>query len=302
MNAHHDLPAEDTVRALLQAIAPGSTLVAVRPLAGSYSNYTHLVELDPPQGKRTRIVIRRYAESGGDRAQKARLEYQTLAWLQKHDVPVPRPLYLDETGALLGSPGIVTGYVPGKQVLSPADPRRWARALAHMLARIHSLPVEEARGFLLDANSEVVWFLHRGIVPDYMEAHPDGAALWQAVHDRQPHLQPVPPTLVHIDYWPGNILWVRGRISAVVDWEEAACGDPGIDVAYCRMEMILGGLGQAAAEFLHAYEAERGPVANLDFWALAAAVRPMIDPESWRLTDPAVNERLRGLIASALRR
>jgi hypothetical protein len=65
------------------------------------------------------------------------------------------------------------------------------------------------------------------------------------------------------------------------------------------MDMLLSGQGEAAEEFLHAYEAERGAVANLDFWTLAAAVRPMFDPESWRLADSAVNGRLRRLIAEA---
>lgn len=40
--------------------------------------------------------------------------------------------------------------------------------------------------------------------------------------------------LVHLDDWRGNVLWDRGQTTAVVDWEEAACGDPVVDVAYCR--------------------------------------------------------------------
>jgi aminoglycoside phosphotransferase (APT) family kinase protein len=50
----------------------------------------------------------------------------------------------------------------------------------------------------------------------------------------------------------------------VVDWEEAAWGDPGIDVGYCRMELCLSGSEDAARVFLESYEAEMGsPVANL---------------------------------------
>jgi aminoglycoside phosphotransferase (APT) family kinase protein len=141
----------------------------------------------------------------------------------------------------LGYPGIVTGYVPGEMLTSPADPLSCARAMATVLARIHSVPCDpEAKGFLLDANSEATWFLRSGAVPDYMDVHPDGAAVWQMMHDLLPAMQPVTSTLVHIDYWLGNVLWDdQGRITAVVDWEEAAYGDPGIDVAYCRMDMFL---------------------------------------------------------------
>ena len=108
---------------------------------------------------------------------------------------------------------------------------------------------------------------------------------------------------MHIDYWMGNVLWNQGRITAVVDWEEAACGDPGIDVAYCRMDMCLNGIGHRAAdEFLNVYEAEIGRrVANLGFWELAAAARPMFNPAGW-LTEPLVQERFGQLIADARRR
>jgi aminoglycoside phosphotransferase (APT) family kinase protein len=153
---------------------------------------------------------------------------------------------------------------------------------------------------LLDANAEAAWFLRSGSVPDYMQAHPDGASVWQAAHRLWPDIDPVPPGLVHIDYWPGNILWDQGRITAVIDWEEAAYGDPGIDVAYCRMEMLLSGTGEVAGEFLKAYEAEMGRrVANLGFWELAAAARPMFSPEG-QISETPGRERFRQFVADAL--
>jgi aminoglycoside phosphotransferase (APT) family kinase protein len=70
----------------------------------------------------------------------------------------------------------------------------------------------------------------------------------------------------------------------VIDWEEAAYGDPAVDLAYARMNMILMGLPEAAEEFLRIYELETGrPVKNLGFWELAASVRPMIDPVDWKV-------------------
>jgi aminoglycoside phosphotransferase (APT) family kinase protein len=228
----NDLPSRATMWALLEVIAPGSSLSAIRPLAGSYSNFTHLVEALTAGGSQTHLVVRRYVH--GDRAAKSRLEFRTLAFLQDHNVPAPAPLYLDEDGAVLGVPGIVTSYVPGQQLMRPVDhpsgPLDWARSLATMLAKIHSIPCDSAKQFLLDASSEATWFLRSGIVPDYMNAHPDGAMVWQTVHDLLPDIQQVEPALVHLDYWRGNVLWDQGRITAVVDWEEAAYGDPGIDL------------------------------------------------------------------------
>jgi aminoglycoside phosphotransferase (APT) family kinase protein len=288
----------------LEVIAPTSTLSAVRPLFGSYSNSTHLVEALAVDGSQACLVVRRYVH--GDRAKKARLEYETLAFLQDHGVPAPAPLYLDEDGAVLGRPGIVTSYVSGKQLMSPSDhpagPLTWARSLATMLARIHSIPCASAKRFLLDANAEATWFLRFGSVPDDMDAHPDGAMVWHAVHDLLPHIQQVEPALVHLDYWRGNVLWDRGQITAVVDWEEAACGDPGYDVAYCRMEMVIMGMTEASEEFLSAYEAKMGrQVVNLGFWELAAAARPMTDIAGW-ITEPSKGKRFRQFISRRLNR
>jgi aminoglycoside phosphotransferase (APT) family kinase protein len=304
VNRRIDLPSEDTVFALLGKIAPGSVVLAIASLPGSYSNYTHMVKARSADGSVLRVVIRRYAEFGHyDRGEKARREFKTLELLQRNGIPVPQPLYLDEQGAMLGTPGIVTGYVPGAQIALPSDPLRWARSTGTMLAKIHAVPCDTAaRGFLLDANSEASWFLRQGFVPDYMKAHPEGPRVWQTVHDLWPHMQQAPVGLVHIDYWSGNILWDAGRIVAVVDWEEAAYGDPGIDVAYCRMDMFLSGMSKAADEFLSVYEMDAGRrVANLGLWELAAAARPMFNPQGW-ITESPAKERFSQFIADARKR
>ena len=74
---HNDLPSRETIRALLEVIAPESTLSAIRPLAGSYSNSTHLVEALAAGGLQIHIVVRRYVH--GNRAKKSRVEFRTLA-------------------------------------------------------------------------------------------------------------------------------------------------------------------------------------------------------------------------------
>ena len=84
-----------------------------------------------------------------------------------------------------------------------------------------------------------------------------------------------------MDYWPGNILWHEGRISAVLDWDAASFGDPALDGGYFRMNMYLRGLKEAADPFLACYEAEAGPVRNLGFWELACAARPLPAPVNW---------------------
>jgi aminoglycoside phosphotransferase (APT) family kinase protein len=293
----HNAPLEEPVRAILQTIAPGSTLFAIRPLgrSGVFTNRSYLVEANSPSGTQMCIVIRRYVTRNSP--QRARVEFKTLELVQEHGIPVPEPLYLDEQGVLLDRPSIMTRHVPGRLIMPPlpplpADPLQWACEMAKMLAKIHTIPCDAtAKSFLPDANSNAVWFLRSGTVPNYMRARPEGTAVWQAIHDLLPAIQSVEPALVHLDYSPHNILWDGGWISAVLDWEDAGYGDPGIDVAYCYMHLFLSGMSGAADEFLRAYEVEtERPVANLGFWGLAAATRPMSDPLRWMLVSKALSQ------------
>ncbi len=305
---------ESNYQNVIDQLDAGATLTEVRPLPGSFSNETTLLGYETAVGPE-QVVVRRYAVFGDyDRGEKAEREFKALALCQQHHIPVPAPLLLDKSGALLGSPGIITSFVPGQQLIQPTDEVSWVTELGHTLAKIHAIPLTDNElRFLLDGNNEVVWFLRNQKSKESMCEHPDGRSTWQAVHDLLPTIQPVPPTLMHIDYWLGNILWQAGRISAVLDWEEASFGDPAYDVAYLRLELAMLGGEPLADAFLAAYEQEFGrSVANLAFWELAAAARFLPTPEvmigEWQTLQPgvydetAVQQNFRNLLARALQR
>ena len=129
-----------------------------------------------------------------------------------------------------------------------------------------------------------------GSWPDSKAGHPLTVPIFEAVLELRAGLRRVRPALLHMDYWPGNILWHQGRISALVDWDAASYGDPALDVAYFRMNMYLRGIKEAADMFLDFYEAESGPVGNVGFWELACAARPLPEPALWAdpLSDAAL--------------
>lgn len=305
MSQDSNTPSQESLLSLLEIIEPDSEFVAIHSLEGDFSNSTHLVEGKKSNSSSFQVVTRRYAIFGDyDRGEKARREFRTLQLLVSHGVAVPEPLYLDDAGKILGTPGIVTRFMPGRLIMKQPYPARWAKTLAKTLAGIHTVSITNSdTSFLLDGNSEVLWFLKsKDSVPEYISNHPKGMALWEAITEYLPKQIMVKPSLVHIDYWSGNILWDKGVISAVVDWEEAAQGDPGIDVAYCRMDMILCGMSEAAEEFLAVYEKETGkPVSNLGLWELAAAVRPMFNPEGWISESPS-KERFADFVDAAIQR
>ena len=180
------LPRE-TVLNILEKIAPGSRLRSVELLAGSFSNHTHLVEASLPDGEQLKLVVRHYQEYGDyDRGEKARREFKAFELIHDNGIPGPEALLLDDTGELLGVPGIVTRCVPGALRLeAPDEPLPWAHKLAVMLAKIHAIPLDEAaRSFLLEANGEATWFLQGQAPPEFMQKFPGGTRLWQAIRER----------------------------------------------------------------------------------------------------------------------
>ncbi len=285
------LPPRGAIHAVLEELYRDQSVnydgFRVRLLRGSYSNFTHLITVEFEDESTRKIVMRRYNpekyEEGHD---KHSCEFNALKLLHKQGIPVPPPLLLDETGEMLGLPGIVTEFVEGAPIELPAEAARWgelAAATARMLARIHQTAFSEAdKRFLMDDNVEVAWFIKTGLIPDYMRADQDGEMVWQLVKDHWGRWAPVEPRFAHTDYWAGNILWRGDEITAVVDWEEAGYGHPAADVAYCRMGYYIEGLPEAAETFLRVYETEAGwTLSDLPLFELAASARPMTDPQDW---------------------
>jgi len=103
-----------------------------------------------------------------------------------------------------------------------------------------------------------------------------------------------PGVLLHGDLWPGNVLWRDARIAAIVDWEDAAIGDPLRDLAVARLELLWAYGREEMDEFTEQY---RGACPSLDFAALPerdleAAERLAPQLPSWRL-DPDAETRMR---------
>ncbi|MDE2634965.1 MAG: aminoglycoside phosphotransferase family protein [Chloroflexota bacterium] len=298
------LPSAASVRAVLDALDLDNRTFSIHSLPSTFSNFTHLVNVELEDGSTRRIVLRRYNSEKTDAGHnKHRCEYQALKLLRKQGIPVPPPLLLDETGELLGLPGIVTEYIEGTPIELPADAARWGEMAAkagRMLARIHHTPFSDAdKRFLMDDDIEVAWFVKDGLIPDYMRADPDGLLVWHLVNDHWGRWAPVEPRFAHTDYWSGNILWRGDEISAVVDWEEAGYGHPAADVAYCRMGYFIEGIPEAAETFLRAYEAAAGwTLTDLPLFELAASARPMTDPTDW-FAYPYMEAGFRRFIARA---
>ena len=295
---------------IVHAVAPDLRLLSSTQAAAAFTNSVHILRCVSPSGNETRLAVKRMTDDPDP--ERAAADFHGLRIAREHGIPAPEPLYMDRTGDLLGLPGIVSGFVEGEQVSYPEDVRSWSADIARMLLRVHDIrPSAEDRRRIYDGRWMGLYFLRDGW-PETMAGHPLTDSIFEAVLELRAGLRRVPPVFLHMDYWPGNILWRRGRISGLVDWDAASYGDPALDVAYFRMNMYLRGIKEAADIFLDCYESESGPVENLGFWELACAARPLPAPARWlpefyeTMDVPAIVNRaetdFREFVASSMQR
>jgi aminoglycoside phosphotransferase (APT) family kinase protein len=156
-----------------------------------------------------------------------------------------------------GRPGLVLERLDGPDLLAGLLRRPWELSSApRVLARIHaSLHDVRAPAELPDLRAQLAERLESELVPAdlreqalrSLEMLPDGEQLW------------------HGDFHPGNVMHRRGGY-AVIDWKNAARGDPAADVARTRLLMLgawIPGLGPRVLQL---------PLAPFR-WALYAAYR-----------------------------
>jgi aminoglycoside phosphotransferase (APT) family kinase protein len=120
---------------------------------------------------------------------------------------------------------------------------------------------------------------------------------------RRPHV------LSHGDFNAGNVLWSRGRLSGVVDWETAESAPPSADVGSCRFDCVVTGGAPAAEAFLGGYG---GEPEDVWFWELLAALKFVAHYKEWlpvwhrfgltHLDGRTIRQRIDAAIADALGR
>lgn len=306
-------PAPALLARVAAEIAPGSRAVGVRRLPGGLSASMHSFTLIQPDGARRRLVLRRYATEGSrDLAAEATRAWRTLGALQTLGIAAPLPVWQNLTGSLFGVPALVMSRVPGVSTLAPADRPAWVRGMAHTLATLHRAPLDRVDLSFLEGPAPYLarqfrWAFHHTAT----DAHPDAAAIREALTRWQPRMRKMAPALTHNDFWAGNVLWARGRLTAIVDWDGAAIAYPGLDVGYARMDLNNLDGPEWADLFLHEYEAAAGwRIPQLPVWDLLGAARALPDPERWLpgywdlgrtdVTPEVMHPRLRTFIAAAL--
>jgi aminoglycoside phosphotransferase (APT) family kinase protein len=213
----------------------------LRRFHGGAARETYRFDATTATGTRE-LVLRRDPPSSLIETER-RPEFDALAAFHGTEVPVPEPLFLDERGAELGSPGFIMAEVPGLHAGPMFDPEPYGahaaavgEAMFTILGRIHARDPAALAGVPRPA-PEDCWRVRLDHWRRAAEADAIGPEpiLWAGIRWLERHPPPAAQavTIVHGDYRSGNFLVDDGgRIGAVVDWEMVHLGDPLEDLAW----------------------------------------------------------------------
>jgi aminoglycoside phosphotransferase (APT) family kinase protein len=282
----------DSTLAWVSGIVGGAFVVAVEALAGGSSSAMHVVTVRAANGSTQRVVLRRYvlpqvlAEDPDVAAQEAR----ALEVVDPLPVPTPRLLAVDGVGEDADVPALVISELPGRAAWLSPDAHRWMRAMAEAVTVIHTLDAPAAAGI--------------GPFDRYAQGSYEppkwaqDASVWERAVEV--FLGDVPADdvgFIHRDFHPGNVLWQRGRLTGVVDWQSASIGPRAVDIGHCRANLMFDDPPRADI-FTRLWEEISG--STYDPWGDVATVIGMLDNLRDRPPRGAARASFEAALARAL--
>jgi aminoglycoside phosphotransferase (APT) family kinase protein len=213
-------------------------------------------------------------------------EAAALTALAGTEVPAPRLVAWSDD-----PPAILSTFVPGEPQTDLPDPV----AIREVLELIHAV----------DPGPLGAW-TYRGYHEGVDLVRPiwwQDATIWKrAVVQTETARPAAAPVFIHRDFHPGNILWVDGRLSGVVDWVNACLGPAAFDLAHMRVNLaVLHGVDGAdlVGDGDPAWDIEAA-FGFLD-WSSAAALEAW--PGPWpHLAAAVARDRLEAFVGRSLAR
>ena len=269
---------------LVAEVWPGAALRSVRRLTGGVSAQVYALEVAQSSGALARVVVREH--SPVESHYTAELEFLLLKALHSLDLPVPQPILFDARCTLAATPFVIMAAIPGSSVIPTGEAFEYIDEMASQLFRIHQAPIQNlpALPSRLDPLPEVFEYLPT-------------AAEWGGLKARLRALTDTgfkgAPCLLHGDYWAQNLLWEQGRITGILDWEDAAIGDPLSDVAGASVELRYLFGREGMQRFIAAYSALSSvDPTRLALWQVYVAAAAQHFMSTWQLA-PEREARMR---------
>jgi aminoglycoside phosphotransferase (APT) family kinase protein len=265
-------------------LVPDGIFIAANALPGGLSAQTTLLEIQLPDKTFKKFVVRRPPPWALKKDALAALtEYNLLKKLRILKVDVPNPVLIDQEGTFFGTPCLVVDYIVGKTDFSPLNISDSLRQMAFQLSKIHGIrkdswdvAISEKDAQIFPRKKEIDYSPEENRTRDFLEK------IW-----------PIPNknswSLVHGDFWPGNMLWKDGTFAATIDWEAAGLADPLLDLSITRLDILW----LFGAEAMHELTELYLTLTNIDssdlpYWDLWAGLRTGGKFDLWASVYPGL--------------
>lgn len=269
----------------IRAQLPGNSKAKIESsgfVSGGHSKFTLAIELTGTNTIPPEIILRGDASdqfSGADVAYEHRLQKA----LYEHSICVPRPLALEESGSVFGSPFMLSerasGSTIGHMFDMPEPDEKVLIDIARHLAAIHEISIEDLGDWVSNANNKTSDKVLEWLELGYRDLSATGlhSATFEAAFSwlRENAIlnDAAPRTLVHGDFGLNNLLIEGSDVQAILDWEFAHVGNPAYDLGYFYyMARALGSWDQ----FLESYASSGGALPDeeqLNYSILLASTR-----------------------------
>ena len=221
-------PSVETLAWVAASMGRGSRIVGYRRLTGGVCSAVNRLTVER-RGMRTFVVLRQYPGGLGLQGSLEK-EIANLGVVAGSGLPVPSILATDVAGASTGgAPSLLMTRLQGHVHLNPAEPRSWMTRIAEIAVLLHSLDLP-AKMFRPWTDSWIAPLDGFQVPVDAQKP-----AVWKAAFG----VMAAPPpkdtaVFLHCDLLPVNMLWSRGRITGLTDWNSIHRGARAIDVGHCR--------------------------------------------------------------------
>lgn len=278
-------PPTPTFTRIVQKIDPRAHLVRAWELKGGISAHMTALEVRLGNGQTRKLIVRQ----PGARAlrlnpQAAVDEFRILETVQRAGVKAQRPYLLDTSGEILATPYMVIEYIEGAPDFAPANPIAAVEQMATQLAALHAITAHTLDASLLATLPRQAPRLDRMVAT--RPAQLDHALDEGRIRNALEAVWPLPVTqeqvLLHGDFWPANLLWQEGKLVAIIDWEDAEVGNPLVDIAISRLDVLWLFGPDAMHALTRRYQTLTGfDLTDLPYWDLVAALRPASRLAEW---------------------
>jgi aminoglycoside phosphotransferase (APT) family kinase protein len=256
--------ADQLAAVLKDTLGEDVAIEGLRQLTGGASRQTWSFDAVSAGGSRRPLILRRHPPEAEPKGM--RMEALSFMAAARAGVPEPETLAHSDDPSALDAPFILMERVDGETLprrilrdeqFAAARPKL-AEQCGEILARIHSIPVEDVAGL---ERPDVLQQL-RETLAEFEDPSPALELGLRWLEQHRP--EPTDDVVVHGDFRNGNLIVGPEGIRAVLDWEVVHRGDPMQDLGYLCVrawrfgaEEPVGGFGPYA-DLFRGYERVSG--------------------------------------------